>query len=101
MCTDGEVRLVGGSTIREGRVEVCMDERWGTICSSNQQLVRTVCSQLGFLSEGMHKERIARVITKKICSSTWENLVPNINNFTLRLSLNSAFTKAVYMQIQV
>ena len=47
-CSDGEIRLVGGSTNREGRVEVCVDGRWGTVCNNNPQLARTVCSQLGY-----------------------------------------------------
>ena len=52
-CTGGEVRLVDGSTNREGRVEVCMNGRWGTICDNSQEgIAGAVCSQLGFPSEG-------------------------------------------------
>ena len=38
---------------REGRVEVCMDGRWGTVCSGDQEHVaEAVCTELGFPSEG-------------------------------------------------
>ena len=43
---------MGGSTSREGRVEVCVDGHWGTVCNNNPQLARTVCSQLGLPTEG-------------------------------------------------
>ena len=52
-CTDGDITLVGGTTDREGRVEVCVDGRWGTVCNNNQTIAGAVCSQLGYPTEGM------------------------------------------------
>ena len=44
---------MGGSTNREGRVEVCMDGRWGTVCNKSQKGVgEAVCSQLLFPGQG-------------------------------------------------
>ncbi|XP_064397203.1 scavenger receptor cysteine-rich domain superfamily protein-like isoform X2 [Halichondria panicea] len=52
-CTDGALRLVGGSTDREGRVEVCVGgRRWRTVCTGSQELAGAVCSQMGYIFEG-------------------------------------------------
>ena len=46
----GGLRLVGGRTYYEGRVELCLDGTWGTLCddfwSNNDASV--ACNQLGF-----------------------------------------------------
>lgn len=57
-CSDGDVRLVGGKTEYEGRVEVCINRAWGTICSRYYWYWDTadsnvVCRQLGHMGLGI------------------------------------------------
>lgn len=47
----GFVRLVGGLSIYEGRVEVYHNDSWGTVCGStwDSQNTAIVCTSLGYL----------------------------------------------------
>ena len=53
-CRTGQLRLLGGNIPNEGRVEICIDNVWGTVCddlwSSTDATV--VCRQLGYSTQG-------------------------------------------------
>ena len=52
VCTTGDMRLAGDAAAqeisREGRVEICLNNRWGTICddSWDERSINFVCNSL-------------------------------------------------------
>ena len=54
-CANGAIRLRGGSNRYEGRVEICNNNAWGTVCDDSWSTsdANVACKQLGFAPTGI------------------------------------------------
>ena len=57
-CNEGSVRLRDGVSGTEGRVEICVNNEWGTVCEQTWEDsdASVVCRMLGMPSVGMQDE---------------------------------------------
>ena len=81
-CANGQLRLASGNIVNEGRVEICMNNEWGTVCddgwSSTDATV--VCRQLGFSTTGneiafrndCHLSQFSGIVCANRCSCVYE-----------------------------
>ena len=69
-CVSGSIRLVGGTVPWEGRVEVCKDESWGTVCDDfwSTEDATVACRWAGFspISQLVYSLLVTVVLVKII-----------------------------------
>jgi len=76
-CTNGTVHLVDGPVENAGRVEVCINGVWGTVCHNgwNNNDARVVCRQLGYNVNTGGGELVQslgrRLVTPKQSTDDW------------------------------
>ena len=53
-CNNGDVRLAGGINELEGRVEICYNKIWGSVCHNSWSTTdaNVLCKQLGYQPTG-------------------------------------------------
>ena len=81
-CSNGDIRLVSGTTDLEGRLEICINKVWGTVCSQGFTAddAEVVCTQLNLPFNGMYV--LLPPICQSLCCVEIEVVSPHLQTYT-------------------
>ena len=90
-CSNGAVRLTGGSNQYEGRVELCVNGVWGSVCDSgwDNREASTVCRQLGYQGLCFLAKYIDQLVSVFIASSYKTNSFFGVGNTPIHIYYTS------------
>ena len=55
-CSDGDGNLLNGGIVNEGKLQICVNGTWGSVCASkdfSNTEARVVCRHLGYTDKGL------------------------------------------------
>ena len=76
-CTEGALRLVNGSSMYEGRVEICQHSVWGTICDD---LISRIDARVACRNLGLSERCKSAILTLQPSSSMYQKLLEYLFN---------------------
>ena len=94
------VRLVGGGSPNEGRIEVYYSGEWGTVCSNgwDDSDSALVCSQLGFKSSTISKQYMpgtGRIFLDNVICSSNDSVLAQCGHYGVGITINCDHSKDV------
>lgn len=67
---NGDIRLVGGANMNEGRLELYVNGTWGTVCDDMFNIIEAiiVCRQLGFNTSSKYRNLHSCILVIGCCA---------------------------------
>ena len=94
------VRLAGGSSYDEGRVEVFYNGKWGTVCNDgwDDRYASLVCTQLGYGSSGKlayFGAGTGHVFLENVLCSTHDVVLANCGHYGVSITVACSHSQDV------